>query len=528
MKKENALDLLGDDNMNKVVLGTILGATLLGLAKGNMGSSVKMNRFHHIFKKNIKELKSKYPMGTEIDVQSFNISLDIYLKAATSNIKELSDSYYSKTDKKEEYIKYIIPEFSDYPEIQKYLKSKIEKKGISEVDWLELFAYLAGSPEVKIKDIPNKFLKGSASYYPGYYPGMYDQTENKYIEFYLPNPTLLLKKLKTQEITQSVFDKTMSFFLKPIPLKLFNPIYIDVRKILMKKPLIDSKFKTKILNLTEKIKDSEITHLMLDQQNQSYLGKMRVYHPRLKTDLNRSYERAMETINDLISQSEINNLSSYKSFVLRSWNNIINGFFTIQQNESLLKQILEQKVADLQKGLKQAKTTKLPFDINDYVDITDGYRENQEYIVDLGDLRIEHSIPGNNIRIFVVEFLNDKMLRLIGTSGRGKSVGPNASTCLGAGLHSVEGFWKGHPPERHFGVLVKIGDKIYSVLHMFFVPALLQLSNTDSLSVLTERNFGYCQLSTANDNTLSAKLGFHAFVACDKAFDLIVQLNKGR
>lgn len=506
--------------MNKVAFGTIMGATLLGLAKGNMGSAVKMNKFHHAFKKNIKQLKSNYPMDTEIDVQSFNISLDIYLKAAASNIKELSDSYYSKTDKKEEYIKYIIPEFSEHPEIQKYLKSKIEKKGISEVDWLELFAYLAGSPEVKIKDIPNKFLKGSASFW---FPSMSDQTENKYIEFYLPNPTLLLKKLKTQEITQSFFDKTMSFFLKPIPIQLFNPIYIDIRKILMQESLVSKDVKNKVLELTDKVQNSEITHLMLDQQNQSYLGKIRTYHPRLKTDLNRSYERAMDFVRDLKVNSEINNLSDYKSFVLWNWKNIENGFFVIQQNESLLKQIIEQKFADIQKGLKQAKTTKLPFDINDYVDITDGYRENQEYIVDLGDLRIEHSIPGNNIRIFVVEFLNDKMLKLIGTSGRGKSIGPNASTCLGAGMHSVEGYWYGHPPERHFGVLVNIGDKIYSVLHMFFV----ENRNTKSLSVLTEENFGYCQLSTANDNTLSAKLGFHAFVACDKAFNLIVQLNKG-
>lgn len=507
--------------MNKVALGTILGAALLGFTKGNVGSSVKMNRFHHTFKKNIKKAKSNYPMNTQIDVESFNISLDIYLKAATSNIKELSDSYYSKTDKKEEYIRYIIPEFSDYPEIQNYLKSKIEKKGISEVDWLELFSYLAGSVETKSKDIPNKFLKGSASFW---YPGIQDQIDNKWLEFYLPNPTLLLSKLKTQEITQSVFDKTMSFFLKEIPLELFNPIYIDVRKILMKEPLINNDFKVKILDLVNKIKNSEITHLMLDQQNQSYLGSIRVYHPRLKTDLSRSHQRAMETINDLISQSEINNLSSYESFVLRSWNNIENGFFAIQKNKSLLHQICEQKAADLQRGLKQAKTTKLPFELSDYVDITDGYKENKDYIAELGELDIEHSIPGNNIQIFVVEFLNDKMLRLIGTSGRGKSFKQGASTCLGAGLHSVEGFWDGRPPERHFGVLVKIGDKIYSVLHMFFVPD----SKTNSLSVLTERNFGYCQLSTSNDKSLSAKLGFHPFVACDKAFDMIVKLNKGR
>ena len=136
--------------MNKVTLATILGTALLGLSKSK-GSLARMNRFHHEFKKNINQLRNKYPAG-----EAFDITLDIVL----SNLKpNLIERFYFP-----ERLPFYIQKTSEYlpKHMGKYLTKKlneIENNDLPAVVWLDIFAYLAGSPEVKNLDIPVEFKR---------------------------------------------------------------------------------------------------------------------------------------------------------------------------------------------------------------------------------------------------------------------------------------------------------------------------------------------------------------------------------
>ena len=487
--------------MNKQVIGTIVGAALLGLAKSK-GSLAKMNRFHHTFKKNIKKLRSKYPPG-----EAFDITLEIVLER--THPYELG-LFISKD------LIFYIEKTSEYlsPEMKSYVINKTKEK-MDTYSWLDIFAYLAGSPEVRKMNIPiefekegqmNKIRTGSMMYYTMDSDDYNPPTTISFID----SPTGLIYSLKEGTITQSKFDKAMSFFLKEVPLDLFNSIYIDVVNLLKGKSLVTDQINADF-NSIPLLETEDIKYFILGQDMNSYHDRKRNYGKDVRDRIIKKIESNANPINPRHElEADVNSGQNLKSYIKRvDWllRNAL-GYFEIVGDKSFFEQIISQKILEFNKAIvqvqKERRSNVEGFSLENYGDFTELYNKYIDKIRYIGDLDIEHSISGDDVQVFLVEYLDDQILIDLGRLGKDGKDGK--STCLSTGFYNRY---------RNFGILLRMGNKIYVGLHLIFHV------RRGSPDPMPYSKFNYCQNATSNEGTLGKNFGFHPYVACETALGML-------